>query len=111
MNLQFIDAGQFKTLLTLQQNQPDYDDAGGYQEQWHAIATLWGQVEPQRAGNQTFAQQVVSNITHHITIRYRADITTSMRFMRAGRFFTISACHDPDESQRYLVCSVREEIR
>lgn len=111
MNLQFIDAGQFKTLLTLQINQPAYDDTGGYQEQWSEIATVWGRIEPQKSGNQSFAQQAIPNVTHLITIRYRADIGISMRFARAQRFFTILGLYDPDESHRYLVCSVREETR
>lgn len=111
MNLQFIDAGQFKTLLSLQENRPVFDDAGGYQEQWSEIASLWGRVEPQKNGAQSFAQQVLPHVTHLITIRYRGDIATAMRLVRAGRVFTVLGLYDPDESQRYLVCSVREETK
>lgn len=49
MNLQFIDAGQFKTLLSLQENRPVFDDAGGYQEQWSEIASLWGGLNRRKA--------------------------------------------------------------
>ena len=33
-----------------------------------------------------------------------------MRFRRGGRFFTIDTIVDPDESGRYLVCRVTEEV-
>lgn len=110
MNLQFIDAGQFKTLLTLQENRPLFDDSGGYQEQWTEIATLWGRIEPQRTGSQSFALQAIPNVTHRIIIRYRSDIAVSVRLVRGTRNFTVLGLHDPDESQHYLICSVREEI-
>ena len=107
MNLQFIDAGQFKTLLTLEENRPLFDETGGYQEQWTEIATLWGRIEPKKTGSQNFAGQAIPHVTHLITTRYRSDIAVSMRLTRAGRHFTVLGLHDPDESQRYLICSVR----
>ncbi|HWD12975.1 phage head closure protein [Pseudochrobactrum sp. sp1633] len=111
MNLQFIDAGQFRSLLSLQENQPVFNDTGGYLEQWTEIATLWGRIEPKQSGSQVFAGQHIPHVTHLITIRYRSDISSPMRLTRGGRVFTVLGLHDPDESQRYLICSVREEIR
>ncbi len=111
MNLQFIDAGQFKTLLSLQENRPLFDDSGGYQEQWAEIASLWGRVEPQKTGSQFFALQAIPNVTHRITIRYRNDIQVSMRLTHGTRHFTVLGLHDPDDSQRYLICLAEEEIR
>lgn len=111
MNLQFIDAGRFRTLLSLQKNQPVFDESGGYQEQWSEIATLWGQIEPRQSGSRSFAGHTIPHVSHSITIRYRSDITTPMRFVSAERIFTVLGIHDPDESQRYLICLVREERR
>lgn len=111
MNLQFIDAGQFKSLLSLQENRPTFDDTGGYHEHWAEITTLWGRIEPQKSGSQAFAQQAIPHVSHLITIRYRGDIATPMRLVRGERVFTVLGLFDPDESQRYLVCSVREETK
>ncbi|WP_439273319.1 phage head closure protein [Pseudochrobactrum sp. HB0163] len=111
MNLQFIDAGQFKTSLSLQENRPLFDDSGGYQEQWVEIAMLWGRIEPQKNGGQSFALQTIPNVTHRITMRYRKDIQTSMRLVSGTRHFTVLGLLDPDETRRYLICLVQEEIR
>lgn len=111
MNLQFIDAGQFKALLSLQVNHPLFDDSGGFQEQWTEIATLWGRIEPQKTGTQSFALQTIPNVSHRITIRYRSDIQVSMQLTRGARHFTVLGLYDPDDSQRYLICLVQEEIR
>ena len=111
MNLQFIDAGQFKIFLSLQENRPLFDDSGSYQEQWTEVATLWGRIEPKKTGSQSFALQAIPNLTHRIITRYRSDIAVSMRLTQGTRHFIVLGLHDPDESQRYLICSVREEIR
>ena len=111
MNLQFVDAGQFKTSLSLQENRPLFDESGSYQEQWTEIATLWGRIEPQKTGSQSFALQAIPHVTHRITTRYRSDILVSARLTYGTRHFTVLGLHDPDESQRYLICLVREEIR
>ena len=109
MNLQFIDAGQFRTPLILQENRPFFDEYGGFQDQWTEIAHCWGQIEPQNSAALQFAQQNIAHISHHITVRFRKDISTAQRFVRQARVFTILGYRDPDETQRYLICSVREE--
>jgi SPP1 family predicted phage head-tail adaptor len=48
-------------------------------------------------------------VTHRILLRFRSDVSTAMRLRKAGRIFSLRAIHDPDESERYLVCLASEQ--
>jgi head-tail adaptor len=43
-----------------------------------------------------------------VTLRFRPDVASGMRFMRGERVWDILTAHDPDETGRYLVCQTRE---
>ena len=78
--------------LTLQQETQTPDGAGGYTRSWQNVADLWAEIDfvPSRMGSENpFAGQLQSRVTHRITIRYRAVIDASMRFLYDNRIFNI----------------------
>jgi SPP1 family predicted phage head-tail adaptor len=111
LNAQFIDPGAFRTELALEEASLTPDGMGGHTETWAEVATVFARIEPVSASARFGAGQTLEEVTHRITLRYRADLRSGMRLRRGARFFEIVTAHDPDETQRYLVCRAREEGR
>ncbi|MRG55978.1 phage head closure protein [Phyllobacterium sp. SYP-B3895] len=107
----FIDPGRLSQELSLEEPRYDADDTGSLVVAWAEIGTLWTQVEPIDAGVRWLGEQALPEATHRITLRMRRDITSAMRLRKGNRIFQILTLHDPDESGRYLVCRVREEVQ
>jgi len=111
MRVQFIDPGAFRTELVLEEAVPEGDGAGGSVVEWVEVARLLAHVDPVSARSAFGADQRLETVTHRVTLRFREDVRSGMRFARQGRAFEILTVHDPDETGRYLVCLVREEGR
>lgn len=106
-----IDPGALRTELMLQQCTTTQDDSGGLVETWSDVAALMARIEPVAAVSRFGADQTLETKTHRITLRFRADVASGMRFVRGPRSFMIVTVHDPDERGRYLLCRVREKGR
>ncbi len=111
MRIQFIDPGLFRTELRLEEPHPVSDGAGGFTESWREVTSLLAMIEPVSPDAFFGAGQDHEIVTHRITMRFRNDVRSGMRLVRAGRSFVILNAHDPDETGRYLVCRAREEGR
>ncbi|MBX3571295.1 MAG: phage head closure protein [Mesorhizobium sp.] len=57
------------------------------------------------------ADQTLEEVTHRVTIRYRPDVASGMRFVMGDRVLSILTVHDSDETGRYLICRTREQGR
>lgn len=106
----FIDPGSLRQELRLEKSAVTLDETGALIEAWSEIASLWAQVEPMGPGQRLFGEQELGEVTHRITLRGRTEISSTMRFRKGTRLFQILTLHDPDETGRYLVARVREEI-
>ena len=104
----FIDPGRLRSELALEQSQQTADGLGGFSETWVEIATLFAQIEPITARDVFGADQTLETVTHRVTVRWRTDLKSGMRFTKPGRSFDILTVHDPDDTGRYLICRVKE---
>jgi head-tail adaptor len=101
--------------LTLEEATEQPDGAGGFVLVWATIGTLWAEVLP-GTGRDTAGEEVVlSTVPYRITVRGAPQGAASrpkqgQRFRDGNRVFSILAVTERDESARYLVCFVREEI-
>lgn len=111
MRRTFLDPGAFRHELSLQSAQSTGDGAGGFSESWTEIATVFARIEPVSANSFFRAAQRLEEAAHDITIRFRADVTSGMRFEKLGRTFEILTVIDPDETGRYLICTAKEDAR
>ncbi len=107
----FIDPGSLNHELLLEKASIVVTETGELNESWSEIASLWAQLEPIGAGPRLLGEQVLPEVTHRITLRHRTDIASNMRLRKGTRIFQILTLHDPDETGRYLVARVREEIQ
>lgn len=109
MRASFLDPGAFRSELALEESVATPDAFGGYTEGWVERATLFAHVEPLAAQSSFGAGQTLETATHRVTVRWREGIRSGMRFRRDQRVLDIVTVHDPDETQRYLVCRTREQ--
>ncbi|MET3649611.1 phage head closure protein [Phyllobacterium ifriqiyense] len=107
----FIDPGSLNQELLLEKSSVLAGEAGELEESWGEIANLWAQIEPVGPGVRLLGEQQLAELSHRITLRHRADISTSMHFRKGVRIFQILTLYDPDETGRYLVARVSEEGR
>ena len=54
---------------------------------WEEVATVWASIEPLSAREFIQSQATQSEITARITIRYRAGLDASMRFVHRGMIY------------------------
>lgn len=111
MAIEFIDPGALRTEIALEEAVMSSDGAGGHVATWAEVATVFARIVPVSTQRSFDVDQFVETVTHRITMRFRADVRSGMRFAKQNRTFAIVAVHDPDETGRYLVCRVREEGR
>ena len=105
------DPGRLTARLDLQAPDNLDDGQGGVVPGWATVASLWGLVEPMAARPGEEANAATVRLTHRVTIRFRDDVASSMRFGFRGRWLEIRAVRDPDEGRRYLICDCEEEGR
>ena len=112
-------ASRLRHRLTLQQEVQASDGAGGYTRSWEDIAELWGEIIPltgsgssaRGSGKETlFAEQMQSEISHRILLRYRSGVTTAMRLQYENRLFNIRMVADINERHNTLELLVQEGV-
>lgn len=111
MRAEFIDPGAFRHEVRLERAALAPDEAGGHAQIWSEVATLFARIEPVSAASRFGADQRLETVTHRVTLRHRGDVEAGMRLTRLARAYEIVTVHDPDETGRYLVCRVREDVQ
>ena len=111
MGAVMFDPGRLSARLDLEMPEGVSDGQGGVLTGFAPVTALWALVEPVSVREEDRADAAVFAITHHITIRFRDDLSAGMRFRKGDRTFAILAFHDPDGTRRYLICRCREEGR
>lgn len=109
MQATFIDPGALRSEFALEECVTTPDGFGGHSESWVEVATLFARIEPIVVQSMFGADQTLETATHRVTIRWRAGLKSGMRFRRNQRVLGIVTVHDPDETQRYLVCRAKEQ--
>ncbi|MDE1901664.1 MAG: phage head closure protein [Alphaproteobacteria bacterium] len=102
--------GDMRKQISIQQEQPTPDGAGGYALAWVTLATVWADIMPV-SGRETFAAaHLEGRVTHKITLRWRGDvaITSDMRVLYNTRAFNIHAVMNNDESDHFITILAEE---
>lgn len=91
------------------------DGMGGIALSWATIGTLWAEVLPGTGRDTSGEEVVLSTVPYRITVRGAPQAAASrpvagQRFREDARIFPILAVTERDDTGRYLVCFVREEV-
>lgn len=102
-------AGKLSRRVTLQTLTMVADGGGGSTETWADTVTVWAAVRPLQGVERYRAQQVLSDLTTEVEIRYRAGVVPQQRFKYGSRFFVIiQPPINVDEKNERLVCLCEE---
>jgi SPP1 family predicted phage head-tail adaptor len=99
--------GDLNRRLALQEPVESADGAGGVTRSYATVMTLWARVEPVSARNTVVADDPGATITHRITIRRRAAVTTRHRFVEGATVYRIVTLR-ADAARRFLVIGAEE---
>ncbi|MEM8749412.1 MAG: phage head closure protein [Pseudomonadota bacterium] len=106
-----IDPGKLNRRVLLEEKIEIPDGCGGLDTSWTTVAEVWAMLQPLVPRSFEEADQLSEEQRQAITIRYRSDVASGWRITESGRHFEILTVHDPDERQRYLICTTKQEGR
>ncbi|MFC1121884.1 phage head closure protein [Pasteurella multocida] len=105
-----MNIGKLRHRITLQKQVNTLNEYGASVTEWHDVKTIWAEVRP-LAGREYFsAQQVQSEVTTQIFIRYLPEILPTMRVKFGERFFEIVSVINANEQNIYLQLMCKERI-
>ena len=89
---------------------PSQDAGGVPDDTWAAFYSTYALFETLAGRELVAAQQMHSEVTGKITLRYRADKipTAAMRVVFGSRYLEVLAVLDPEERKELLVCYTKE---
>lgn len=96
--------GTLKSLIITQ------DEAGQPIESFVDFATVWAAIEPISGREYFLAQQVNSEVSTRIRIRYRTGVLATMIFVYGSQTFHIQTIIHPETARKELHLMCRELI-
>jgi len=97
-----MDAGRMDKRISIEAQATTRNAIGEPVTAWAPLAAVWASIEPLRGREFWAQQQVQSEVTTRIRIRYRAGITPAHRVRHAGRIYNIHSVIDPKERHEEL---------
>ena len=103
-------AGKLRHRLIVQQLQDTetLDSVGQPVQTWRTFGHMWGSVEPLSGRELYNAAQIQPDVTHKVTMRYRAGIAAKMRIQHKARTLDILSVTDTDEREIELILMCKE---
>lgn len=84
-----FDPGLLRHRVEIQAQVTTEDSSGEVVQSWSSVATVWACIQPMSARETIMGQAMSSDVTTRIIMRYRDDVTASMRILHRGREFNI----------------------
>ncbi|MCK3656236.1 head-tail adaptor protein [Pasteurellaceae bacterium Macca] len=81
--------GKLRHRITLQQPFETQNDYGAFVTTWQDVSTVWAEIKPISGREYFSAQQVQSEVSTQIWIRYRKGIVPTMRIEHNGKHYEI----------------------
>lgn len=99
-------AGALRHFITIRQPVETQDGAGGLLTSWQNVANVWAEVVDLSGREYFSAQQVSSEVTTRIRIRYRSGVIPKMQVKDGDVDYDILAVLDPTgrREELHLMC-------
>tara|TARA_Y100000401_G_scaffold117519_1_gene126828 strand:- start:16833 stop:17150 length:318 start_codon:yes stop_codon:yes gene_type:complete len=101
-------AGQLRHRATLQSVTDTASAFGDVSQSWSTVETVWCNIEPLTAREALEAEQIKSRISHKVTLRYRANVSTKNRLVFDSRTFNITSVLNVGERNKTLLLMCTE---
>ena len=109
MKLTFLDPGQLRTEMTMQNAVETPDGSGGFVVTWVDIAIVWCAIDALSPRTESFGGRQIDEASHRVTMRYRGDVKPGQRLVGQNASYRIQLTSDLDGTGRYLTCFMLEE--
>ncbi|MBY0408240.1 MAG: phage head closure protein [Rickettsiales bacterium] len=106
--------------VSLQQEVSVADGGGGFTQAWQEVAMLWAEIEPITGADSRLsvasgkevlmADQMQSQVSHKVTLRWRNDVAPAMRLVFEGRAFNIRYVAAVDGGKELLQLLAQEGV-
>lgn len=98
--------------MTLQRRVDGRDKTSGdVKVSWVSVGDVWAAVEPVSVREFIAGQSQQSQVTARITVRYRDDLTATMRILHRNRIFNPQGwLSDPDSGLEYMTAPCSEGV-
>lgn len=102
--------GRLRKRLTVQERGAGLGTQGQPNGAWTSLFSAWGEIEPLSGRESIAAAAAQSEVSHRISLRYRAGVALSAkhRILYAGRYFNIRAVRDDGERHRVWILDCTE---
>lgn len=107
-----VNAGRLRHMVEVQQNAPTRDTGGGSVDSWSTVTNgrRPAEIVPVTGLKEYVDNQLQETITHKVTMRYLAGVTTANRILFGSRVFDIRSVVNPQERGRDLILLVFERL-
>lgn len=102
--------GLLDKIIQIQRQTLERDTYGQQFETWINLTTVYANIKPLVGKEYLTAQQISTELTHDVTIRYRRDVLPKMRIKYNNRLFEIHSAIDSDERREWLFLKCREVV-
>jgi SPP1 family predicted phage head-tail adaptor len=109
MKLTFLDPGQLRTEMMLQNIVESADGCGGVVVTWADVALVWTAIETVSPRTESFGGRQIDEASHRVTMRHRGDVKPGQRLVHVNKNYRIQLVADADSTARYVTCYVLEE--
>jgi SPP1 family predicted phage head-tail adaptor len=106
-----LSAGRLDKRVELQAPARTRNSLGESVATWATTATVWASIEPLSGRELIAAQQVQSEVSAVVRIRYRAGVTPSMRVKHGTTHYSVVAIVNPHEGSEQLQLMCRQGVR
>jgi SPP1 family predicted phage head-tail adaptor len=103
-----MEIGELNKRVELQHLAENKDDFGEMIRSYAPYAKVWAKIEPLQGRELEHAQQISTETTHRVTIRYKANVASEHRVIYKERIFEIEVPLNPGERNEYLVLMCKE---
>lgn len=102
-----MEAGRLNKKVTIQNRVVTRNALNEAVTTWTDLASVWAAIEPLQGREFWAQQQVQSEVTIRVRIRYRTGLLPSMRLRYGQRIFVIESIINPKEKNQelQLMCS------
>ena len=105
-----LDAGQLWARITIEQPTPTQNSVGEATLSWSTFATVWADVQPLGSRESVQYGEVLGVMTHKVTLRYLAGLTSAMRIDYDGRKLEIGQINERERRWIHeVICTERRE--
>lgn len=100
--------GMLDKLVQIQRRTQTRSPSGQQADTWATIHLVYANIRPLVGRDYLSAKQLMSEITHDITISYLRNITSDMRIYHLGKYYEIASEIDFDEKREWLFLKCKE---